>query len=58
MCIRDRREHVGQALAEGALPRARMQVLSILLKPRQVCCHPKLFLPDYDGCLLYTSRCV
>lgn len=43
------REHVGQALAEGALPRARMQVLSILLKLRQVCCHPKLFLPDYDG---------
>ena len=43
------REHVGQALAEGSLPRARMQVLSILLKLRQVCCHPRLFLPDYDG---------
>lgn len=43
------RQHVGQALAEGALPRARMQVLSILLKLRQVCCHPKLFLPDYEG---------
>lgn len=43
------REHVGQALAEGSLPRARMQVLSILLKLRQVCCHPKLFLPDYEG---------
>ncbi|MCI5957251.1 MAG: SNF2 family helicase [Clostridiales bacterium] len=43
------RQHVGQALAEGSLPRARMQVLSILLKLRQVCCHPKLFLPDYDG---------
>ena len=39
------REHVGQALAEGSLPRARMQVLSILLKLRQVCCHPKLFCP-------------
>lgn len=43
------RQHVGQALEEGALPRARMQVLSILLKLRQVCCHPKLFLTDYDG---------
>lgn len=43
------REHVGQALAEGSLPRARMQVLSILLKLRQVCCHPKLFLTDYEG---------
>ncbi|NLO84677.1 MAG: hypothetical protein GX096_04500 [Clostridiales bacterium] len=43
------REHVGQALDEGSLPRARMQVLSILLKLRQVCCHPKLFLPDYEG---------
>lgn len=43
------RLHVGQALEEGSLPRARMQVLSILLKLRQVCCHPKLFLPDYEG---------
>ena len=43
------RQHVGQALADGSLPRARMQVLSILLKLRQVCCHPKLFLTDYEG---------
>ena len=43
------REHVGEALAQGSLPRARMQVLSILLKLRQVCCHPRLFLPDYEG---------
>ncbi len=43
------REHVGAALASGSLPRARMQVLSVLLKLRQVCCHPKLFLPDYEG---------
>jgi len=43
------RSHVGEALANGSLPRARMQVLSILLKLRQVCCHPRLFLPDYEG---------
>ncbi len=43
------REHVGEALASGSLPRARMQVLSVLLKLRQVCCHPRLFLPDYEG---------
>ena len=43
------RLHVGQALADGSLPRARMQVLSILLKLRQVCCHPKLFLDNYEG---------
>lgn len=43
------RLHVDEALKQGALPRARMQVLSVLLKLRQVCCHPKLFLPDYEG---------
>lgn len=43
------RQHVDEALQQGSLPRARMQVLSILLKLRQVCCHPKLFLPDYEG---------
>ena len=26
-----------------------MQVLSLLLKLRQVCCHPKLLLSDYNG---------
>ncbi|MBE5813823.1 MAG: hypothetical protein E7320_01270 [Clostridiales bacterium] len=43
------REHVGQALEAGSLPRARMQVLSVLLKMRQVCCHPRLFLDNYEG---------
>ena len=43
------RAHVGEALESGSLPRARMQVLSVLLKLRQVCCHPKLFLTDYEG---------
>ena len=43
------RQHVSTALKEDTLSRARMQVLSILLKLRQVCCHPKLFLPDYEG---------
>ncbi len=43
------RTHVDEALRQGSLPRARMQVLSLLLKLRQVCCHPKLFLPDYEG---------
>ena len=43
------RSHVGEALDSGSLSRARMQVLSILLKLRQVCCHPKLFLEDYEG---------
>lgn len=43
------RLHVGEALKQSSLPRARMQVLSLLLKLRQVCCHPKLMLPDYEG---------
>lgn len=43
------RLYVGQALSDGSLPRARLQVLSMLLKLRQVCCHPKLFLSDYAG---------
>lgn len=43
------RLHVDEALRQGSLPRARMQVLSLLLKLRQVCCHPKLLLPDYEG---------
>lgn len=43
------REHVGKSLAEGNLQKTRIQILSLLLKLRQVCCHPKLLLDDYDG---------
>ncbi len=43
------RLHVGNALEKGELSRARLQVLSLLLKLRQVCCHPKLFMSDYEG---------
>lgn len=43
------RQNVEPALENGSLAKARMQVLSVLLKMRQVCCHPKLFLGDYEG---------
>ncbi|MCL1855380.1 MAG: SNF2 family helicase [Clostridia bacterium] len=43
------RSHVESAIQQGQLSKARMQILSILLKLRQACCHPKLFLGDYEG---------
>ena len=43
------RQQVDKALSDSTLNKSRMQVLSLLLKLRQVCCHPSLVYSDYEG---------
>ena len=43
------RTYVGAALEDGSVSRARIQVLSMLMKLRQACCHPRLLLDNYEG---------
>ena len=44
-----KRERVHQILKERGLGRGRAEVLSAITEMRQICCHPALCLPDYDG---------
>ena len=44
-----KRERVNQILRERGLSRGRAEVLSAITELRQICCHPALCLPDYDG---------
>ena len=44
-----KRERVDEILREKGLNRGRAEVLSAITELRQICCHPALCLPDYNG---------
>ena len=44
-----KRERVNRILQDRGLGRGRAEVLSAITELRQICCHPALCLPDYDG---------
>lgn len=47
--LMQKRERVGEILREKGLGRGRAEVLSAITELRQICCHPALCLPDYQG---------
>ncbi len=44
-----KREHVHDLLQNRGIHRSRAEVLSAITELRQICCHPLLRLPDYQG---------
>ncbi len=44
-----KRERVDRILRDRGLTRGRAEVLSAITELRQICCHPALCLPDYNG---------
>ncbi len=44
-----KREHVHDLLQNRGISRSRAEVLSAITELRQICCHPILRLPDYQG---------
>lgn len=44
-----KREHVHDLLQNRGIHRSRAEVLSAITELRQICCHPVLRLPDYQG---------
>ncbi len=43
------RREVAEELAANGAERGRIRILSVLVRLRQICCHPASFLPDYTG---------
>ena len=43
------RQELGQIRDEAEYRKSQMQVLTLLTRLRQLCCHPALFLNQYDG---------
>jgi SNF2 family DNA or RNA helicase len=52
--LRTKRTELMQKIAEEGLPAHRMEVLELILRLRQQCCHPALLDPSYTGqCLKF-----
>ena len=47
--LMQKRQRMDHILQERGLARGRAEVLSAITELRQICCHPALCLPDYDG---------
>ncbi len=47
--LRNKRTSLMQKIAEEGLPAHRMEVLELILRLRQQCCHPRLLDPTYAG---------
>ena len=43
------RSETASSLEEGAFNRSRIQILAGLMRLRQICCHPSLFVENYRG---------
>ncbi len=47
--LRNKRTELMQKIADDGLPAHRMEVLELILRLRQQCCHPRLLDPSYIG---------
>ncbi len=52
-----KQEAVNQMQAEG-LQKSQMKILALLMRLRQICCHPALFLRDYQGESSKLTQCM
>ena len=43
------REEVENELIASGFEKNQMKILALLMRLRQICCHPKLFIDNYDG---------
>lgn len=47
--LEEAKHNVSKELMENGYAKSQMRILSILMRLRQLCCHPSLFIEDYEG---------
>ena len=47
-----------QEIEANGFEQSRFKILSLITRLRQICCHPKLFLEDYDGESAKLNQCL
>ena len=67
MCIRDRiylsfvesaRKEISEEINENGLNNSQIKILALLMRLRQICCHPGLFLQNYSGESSKLNQCI
>ena len=52
------RSKMRQELETNGFEKSKFKILSLITRLRQICCHPKLFLEDYDGESAKLNQCM
>ena len=52
------KREVSQELKENGFEKSQMKILALLMRLRQICCHPSLFLSNYTGESSKLNQCI
>ena len=52
------RKEVSQELINNGLEKSQIKILALLMRLRQICCHPSLFLSNYKGESSKLNQCI
>ena len=56
--IRPPKKEVKQEISENGFEKSQIKILSLLMRLRQICCHPSLFLANYKGESSKLNQCI
>lgn len=52
------KKEIDEEIAEFGFEKSKFKILSIITRLRQICCHPSLFVDDYDGESAKLEQCL
>ena len=52
------KKEVKQEISENGFEKSQIKILSLLMRLRQICCHPSLFLANYKGESSKLNQCI
>ena len=52
------RKNVAEEIAENGIERSQIKILALLTRLRQICCHPSLFIDNYEGESGKLTQCI
>lgn len=54
----DARKEVKQEIADNGFEKSQIKILALLMRLRQICCHPSLFISNYKGESSKLNQCI
>src|SRR5699024_1963529 len=52
------KSEISQEISDKGFEKSQIKILAILMRLRQICCHPSLFLSNYDGESSKLNQCI
>ena len=56
--LAEAKEEIQESIALNGLERSHMRILAVLTRLRQICCHPSIFIENYEGGSSKLEQCI